>query len=93
MVGVQSNKVRLWGGVLYILKSGDITCSGEVIRGDWTPDWTPPPPPPYVGQFYIVSDTHLKHTVSHVSYICMNKTQSHSESFVILLYDYKTSSQ
>ena len=51
------------------------------------------PTPPYVGQFYIVSDTHLKHTVSHVSYICMNKTQSHSESFVILLYDYKTSSQ
>ena len=29
------------GGVLYELKSGDITCSGEVFRGDWTPDWTP----------------------------------------------------
>ena len=43
------------------------------------------------GHFYIVSDKHLKLTVSHVSYICMNKTESHSESLVILLYDYKTS--
>ena len=25
------------GGVLYVLKSGNITCSGEVLRGDWTP--------------------------------------------------------
>ena len=30
-----------YGGVFYVLKSGDITCSGEVLRGDWTPDWTP----------------------------------------------------
>ena len=45
------------------------------------------------GQFYIVSDKHLKLTVSHVSYICMNKTQCHSESLAILLYDYKKSSQ
>jgi hypothetical protein len=37
MVGVQSSKVRLWGGVLYVLKSGNITCSGEVLQGDWTP--------------------------------------------------------
>ena len=42
MVGVQSSKVRLWGGrFFYVLKSDDITCSGEVFRGDWTPDWTP----------------------------------------------------
>ena len=26
---------------MYVLKSGNITCSGEVLRGDWTPDWTP----------------------------------------------------
>jgi len=25
------------GGVLYVLESGDITCSGEVLQGDWTP--------------------------------------------------------
>ena len=35
---------------------------------------------------YVRPNTHLKLTVSHVSYIC-------SESLVILLYDYKTSSQ
>ena len=41
MMGVQSSKVILWEVVLYLLESGDITCSGEVLRGDWTPDWTP----------------------------------------------------
>ena len=36
MMGVQSSKVLLWEVVLYLLESGDITCSGEVLRGDWT---------------------------------------------------------
>ena len=36
MMGVQSSKVRLWEVVLYLLESGAITCSGEVLRGDWT---------------------------------------------------------
>ena len=35
------SKMLGYGGVFYVLKSGDITCSGEVLRGDWTPDWTP----------------------------------------------------
>ena len=73
------------GGVLYVLKSGDITCSGEVFRGDWTPDWTTDEDDIVFFknmQIFIVSDKHLNITVSHVSYICMNKTQCHSKSLV-----------
>ena len=36
MMGVQSIKVRLWEGVLCLLESGYIMCSGEVLRVDGT---------------------------------------------------------
>ena len=32
-----SKRLGYGEGVFYVLKSGDITCSGEYLRGVWTP--------------------------------------------------------